>query len=302
MPRRPPRPIRPVRLPVVLLLVLAVVLSASGWTTIRIRRGDTLSAIAARYHTTVAALVALNRLPGSGNLIYAGDTLRIPGRPSTRTEGSRSRTYVVRAGDTVSAIAARYGTTTSWIGAHNRLRSVRMLAIGDRLTLPGAVQESRPSAPFGRTYPAAVYRAAARDRARMARRHAPSRAEVRSLVAGTARRYGLDPALALAIATQESGFRHGVVSTADAVGAMQVLPGTGRYVSRYVVGRRLDLFDARDNVTAGVALLHSLVREAGVKDAVAGYYQGLGSVRSNGMYADTKIYVRSVLALRNRYR
>lgn len=302
MPRRFPRPSLRLRRPAVLLLVLAVVLSASGWTTIRIRRGDTLSEIAARYHTTVAALVALNRLPGSGNLIYAGDTLRIPGQPSSSSSGSHTRTYLVRAGDTVSGIAARYGTSTAWIAAHNRLRSVRLLAIGARLTVPGAVQESRPSAPFGRTYPAAVYRAAARDRARMAQRQHPSRDTVRRLVAGTARRFGVDPALALAVATQESGFQHGVVSTADAVGAMQVLPGTGEYVSRYLVGRRLDLFDARDNVTAGVALLHSLVRQAGVRHAVAGYYQGLGSVRSNGMYADTKIYVRSVLALRNRYR
>jgi soluble lytic murein transglycosylase-like protein len=112
----------------------------------------------------------------------------------------------------------------------------------------------------------------------------------------------VDPALALAVAQQESGFRQDVVSWADAIGVMQVLPSTGRWVSRAVVGRPLDLLRTRDNIIAGVSLLRVLTNAAPLPQAVAGYYQGLASVRRNGMYADTRAYVRNVLALRQRWR
>ena len=42
-----------------------------------IKGGDTLSAIAARYGTTVANLMALNPHIQNANMIYAGDTIRI---------------------------------------------------------------------------------------------------------------------------------------------------------------------------------------------------------------------------------
>jgi hypothetical protein len=81
------------------------------------------------------------------------------------------------------------------------------------------------------------------------------------------------------------------------------MPGTSRWLSQYVVHRPLDIRRAQDNVTAGVALLAVLLRETrgDVRTAVAGYYQGLASVRQRGMYADTKQYVANVLALRNRF-
>jgi len=122
------------------------------------------------------------------------------------------------------------------------------------------------------------------------------------MIRRTAHQLGLDPALALAVAQQESGFQQSVVSGAGALGVMQVLPSTGRWLSREVVGRPLDLTRTRDNIIAGVALLRLLTRAAPVPQAVAGYYQGLSSVRRNGMYPQTRQYVRSVLALRQRWR
>jgi LysM repeat protein len=59
----------------------------------RIRRGDTLSALAARYNTTVAKLAKLNGI-ANPDLIYAGRTLRIPGAGDgfdSPTQRSRSR-------------------------------------------------------------------------------------------------------------------------------------------------------------------------------------------------------------------
>jgi hypothetical protein len=65
------------------------------------------------------------------------------------------------------------------------------------------------------------------------------------------------------------------------------------------VHRTLDLYDAQDNITAGVALLSLLTHEAkSERQAVAGYYQGLASVRAHGMYRSTKQYVADVMTLR----
>jgi len=77
---------------------------------------------------------------------------------------------------------------------------------------------------------------------------------------------------------------------------------TGAWLSTDVVHRNLNLFDAQDNITAGVSLLSVLTHSAtSMRQAVAGYYQGLQSVRDHGMYASTKQYVRNVMALRQRY-
>src|SRR4051812_19791962 len=99
---------------VAVLLAVAVTASASGVGHYRVKPGDTLSDIAARYHTTVAALVRLNHLPGSGNLIIAGSVLKIPGQPHAAATPSRTvtrtvvTTYVVRPGDSLYAIADRF--------------------------------------------------------------------------------------------------------------------------------------------------------------------------------------------------
>ena len=90
------------------------------------------------------------------------------------------------------------------------------------------------------------------------------------------------------------------VSGVDAVGAMQIMPYTGSYLSDDVVHRRLDLDDAQDNITAGVALLSLLPRGETHNSGrtAAGYYQGLQSVRDHGMCGSTKQYVADVCAAR----
>jgi len=110
----------------------------------------------------------------------------------------------------------------------------------------------------------------------------------------------VDPALALAVSYQESGWNQRAVSVANAVGAMQVIPTTTDWISG-VVGRRLDPLDPRDNATTGVVLLKILMQATGSeRRAVAGYYQGLRSVRERGMFPDTVRYVENVLALKAR--
>ena len=57
-----------------LLVLLTAVLTAGAPSVIRVKRGDTLSGLAARYGTTVSALQKANHL--KGDTIYAGELLR----------------------------------------------------------------------------------------------------------------------------------------------------------------------------------------------------------------------------------
>ena len=114
---------------------------------------------------------------------------------------------------------------------------------------------------------------------------------------------GVPPALAAAIAWQESGFNNGAVSPANARGVMQVMPGTWAWVQGNLAGRRLDPSSALDNVNAGTLFLRQLLQDSGGDPAaaIAGYYQGQASVRSIGMLPQTRRYVDNVLALRARF-
>jgi len=121
-------------------------------------------------------------------------------------------------------------------------------------------------------------------------------------IASIAAANGVPPSLASAIAWQESGFNNAAVSSANARGVMQLLPGTWQWVQGNLTRAPLDPFSPIDNVKAGVLYLHSLLRQTGSPDlAAAAYYQGLGGVRRHGLLPETQRYVNSVAALRRRF-
>ncbi len=274
-------------------VALGVLSTAAAPGVIRVRRGDTLSELARRHGTTVEALRALNRL-GGNNLIVEGQTLRISRMPAKQATRPRRPAYVevthvVARGDSLISIARRYRQTPDGIAKRNRLPKSRVVRLGQKLV----VGSRRVAAPA----------AAARSTA-VVRRGAPkavSRATVRSLIVKEARKRKVDPYLAVALAWQESGLQHDVVSSTGALGAMQVMPTTGQWVSRYLAKRPLDLYDVEDNVEAGVRYLAQLLRIAKTPEqALAGYYQGLRSVTTRGMFTDTSRYVRNIVAIRRR--
>jgi soluble lytic murein transglycosylase-like protein len=94
-----------------------------------------------------------------------------------------------------------------------------------------------------------------------------------------------------------------MVSSANARGVMQVMPGTWDWVQRNLATRQLDPNSAVDNVHAGTLYLRQMLQETGGDPALAaaGYYQGLGSVREIGMLPETERYVANVMALRSRF-
>lgn len=113
--------------------VLWIPSSSSGTptTVYVVQRGDTLYSIARRFGTTYQVLAAVNGLRNP-RLIYAGQRIIIPGpvAPSPQT------VYVVRPGDTLWAIALRYGTTPWAIAAVNGLRNPNLIYPGQRLVIP----------------------------------------------------------------------------------------------------------------------------------------------------------------------
>jgi LysM repeat protein len=301
-----------------------------------VRPGDTLSEIAQRHDTSVSRLVSGNGLDPSGDRVYAGQTLDIPaahgrgGRSTSRGAGGvgpdarRMVRYTVKPGDTPSGLAVRFHAWTAElidmngsvlrVGEQIKIpvvlaalaedRKARKAGASAAVSAPGRPRHHSSSGKRGRsgsstTRPARSSTQRSLER-KLAQRADPSRARVRRVIERTARRHGVDPQLALAVSWQEAGWQQHHVSPANAVGAMQVIPSTGRWMSG-VVGRRLDLLDLRDNVTAGVVLLKVLTEAAPQRKAVAGYYQGLAAVRSHGMYDDTKRYVANVLYLKRRF-
>jgi LysM repeat protein len=118
--------------------------SSGGSTSYVVQSGDTLSAIAARYGTTVNELVSLNGLMNP-NLIYVGQVLQLPGGASPAPETSDTCIYVVQAGDTVTKIALQYGTTVWAITIENNLANPSFIYVGQQLVIPGCGSSATPT-------------------------------------------------------------------------------------------------------------------------------------------------------------
>lgn len=110
----------------------------------RVRWGDTLSGIAARYHLSLWALARFNGMPADG-ILRAGEQLRLPGRRPTplrlaaATSGVRPALYRVHPGNTLSGIAARYGVSPGTLARLNDIPLDGILRVGEPLRLPPRV-------------------------------------------------------------------------------------------------------------------------------------------------------------------
>jgi LysM repeat protein len=291
--------------------------ATSGGSVYTVKSGDTLGAIAARHGVKLSEVLSWNGL-NMNSIIYPGQKIKIGGGQSSApapapapaatpapapAPAPSSGSYTVKSGDTLSAIAAKHGVKLSDILSANKLTLSSVIYPGNKLVIPGAsiqpaasVTPLVPSSFLGFTYPAAVVSSANQNKALLNASPVPTREQMKSIVADTARRMGVDPSLALAFAYQESGFDQRAVSPANAIGTMQVIPTSGEWASD-LVGRKLNLLDPYDNATAGVAIIRQLIRTSKDLDhAIAGYYQGQYSVSKNGMFDDTKAYVAAIKA------
>ncbi len=108
----------------------------------RVRSGDTLGKIAARFGTSVAALQRANNL-ASPHLIRKGQKLLIPpgrGRSIARSAAvaSTPAIHVVRRGESLSTIARRYGTTLAALLDANSFDNADRIHVGQRIQVSAA--------------------------------------------------------------------------------------------------------------------------------------------------------------------
>jgi soluble lytic murein transglycosylase-like protein len=233
---------------------------------------------------TVAALkryqramhLAADGVAGPATFAALGLQTRVPVKQVAQTQTTLSR-YVVKPGDSLTAIARKHGLSLSTIAKANHLDPSHPLLIGVKLRIPASV----------RAAPAAV--------------SATNAVSVRDSLDRWSAHYGIDRSLARALAWMESGYNNSVVSNVGAQGVMQLLPSTWEYVENVLIGHPVT-HDADGNVHVGMAYLNHLLQafKGDQKLALAGWYQGERAVKAHGPYKVSKIFIADVLALKQR--
>ena len=185
----------------------------------------------------------------------------------------------IEADETLASIAARYELDADHLARRNAIDDARALPVGGRLVLP--LPGVRRPASVAEAEDAELY--------------------IERVLEEVAAEFGWRPETVKAVAWVESRWTQRVVSSEGAIGVMQVLPATGAKMSARV-GRDLDLYDVRDNVTAGVAYLDHLHDgfDGDLEATLAAYVQGQASLRRDGAYPISARYVDEVLDAREK--
>ncbi|MDD0857560.1 LysM peptidoglycan-binding domain-containing protein [Arthrobacter alpinus] len=211
--------------------------TTSGSQSYIVKSGDTLSGIASKHKVSLGSIFSLNGLNGS-SVIHPGQKIKVggtaqaatPSAPSTAAPtATTSGKYTIKSGDTLGAIAAKHGVSLSALASANGITVNGVIYPGKVLTIPGLKSNSSsitplapkpaltpeqevPSTFLHYTYPAAVVADANKNKAALLAAPSPTRAQMKQIVSSTASKMGVDPALAMAFAQQESGFNHQSVS------------------------------------------------------------------------------------------
>lgn len=198
---------------------------------------------------------------------------------ATLLGASSASAYQVEAGETLSGISSRTGVPVDQLARDNGIANPDRIYAGQliRVGSPRPVAALRPASD-------------GTVRGEAARR----------LLVAAAREQNLNPSFVLALSLWESGYNQGSVSSAGAIGLMQVLPATADWAGPALLGRRVDLANANDNARLGAALLrHYLDEFHDPKLALAAYYQGPTATHRKGIFPSSRQYVDGVWALRN---
>ena len=199
--------------------------SSTTASTHTVAAGETITAIAKKYGSTVSAVLAANGLSRS-SIIYPGQKITIPGSssmapassttsPSTTTSSSSdtgATSHTVAAGDTITAIAKKHGSTVSAVLAANGLSSGSVIYPGQEITIPAAAEA-----------------ASGDSTAKSATLNAPQ-AENATMIIQIGRELGVsDRGIAIALATSmvESWLRNLDWGDRDSLGLFQQRPSTG---------------------------------------------------------------------------
>ena len=108
--------------------------TATKETVHTVKKGDTLSAIAGKYGTTVQKIAEYNNI-SNPNKISVGQKIKIPGKSSA---AAKETVYTVKKGDTLSGIADKYGTTYKKLAEYNGIKNPNVLSVGQKIKIPKA--------------------------------------------------------------------------------------------------------------------------------------------------------------------
>ncbi len=118
-------------------------------TLYRVEAGDTVSSIAGQYGLSTASVLALNGL-GWSSVIFPGQELKLSASGAVAPveavqDATPSGRYTIVAGDTISAIADRFGVSTLSVLTANGLGWSSIIYPGQTLAIPGLVGPGTPS-------------------------------------------------------------------------------------------------------------------------------------------------------------
>ena len=263
---------------------------ASSGGSVVVAAGETLTEIAHQYGTTVDALATLNNL-ADPNQVAIGSVLMIPeaGGSATATPASATSgvTVTISPGQTLTSLAAEDGTTVAMLEAVNGIVNPDLIVSGMHLHLPQANASGLASdvVGTGSALPPLLL-------------SFPSRVALRSVFNHWAVEEGVSPALLEAMCWWESGWQTSILSVTGAQGVCQLESSTVNDLQAQLGQPTLDPNVASDNIEMAAVYLHQLLiaTDGDVSTALAGYYQGLASVRSTGFLPSTEQYVKGILA------
>jgi N-acetylmuramoyl-L-alanine amidase len=281
--------------------------------------------------SAVAAGGAFVVLHAAGDAAHAATTKQQSAKntpAATAVSTPAPATYTVRAGDTLSHIALRHKVSVDQLKRLNGLNNPNFIVAGRTLLIPTAAQtqaqtqtqaQPAPAAPATSTgavskqkivgpksFPTTgAYSATPTPGQAVPPKLAskPDRLALRPAFAKAAADYGVSRELLEAMCWNESGWQNNVVSSPGAMGIGQLMPATVDFVNESLVHGKLDPKKPEQNIRMSAAFLRYLLKQTGndPRLALASYYQGLASVRNQGILPETDQYVRTVLALQRAY-
>ncbi len=270
--------------------------------------GDTLERIGRRTGVPWRQIAQANGIQGPTYTIVVGRTLTIPNGSGTGSAAAKpaaakpaatgggtgaSGAYTVKAGDNLSRIAKQFGTSVFALAAANGISDPNFVLVGRNLRIVAAPPTGPKPAPK-RQGPPTNNSPGYND--------SPGSTGIEASLDKWANHYGIDPALVKGLAWVESNWRPHVVSSAGAVGVMQLMPGTAEWLSQNITKAPIDRNNYDQNIHGGTAFLDWLRTNTTQESHMIGsYYQGLGATQKYGLYDQTVEYVRKVQEARKRY-
>ncbi len=276
----------------------------SGVVEHAVTAGDTLWLIARRYGASVATIVEANQL-ADPDRIYVGQTLVLagssPAPPSSEPDNSTSAagTHTVEAGETLFAIARRFGVKPDALAAENELTDPNLIRVGQLLAIPTDSGPETPTSPT--TVPTTTVPTTTVPTTPVPTATVPSTSAtpLKDAFRNWSSSYGVPQDLLEALLWKESNWQPSVTGPGGHLGIGQLSPATVDFVEERLLGLELDPLSVADGVQLAARYLRYVIdRTHSDREALAAWNQGLHGFLENGMSESAAAFADSVLEIR----